>query len=77
MQTTNVNGVGVEIATLKQIVCGDGEVFERVENTEDFILLLRCLGWDSVAQFEQETGVSATQLLGVYWTVNRNTVFTM
>lgn len=73
MKTTNCNGEEIEIATLQEHE--DGERV-RVDTLADFELCVKAMGWESTAQFEEETGVTAQELLGFFWCVVHDRVYT-
>ncbi len=66
MKTTNEAGQQVEIPTLQE----DAEGNACVSSLEDMLLLVQCMGWESIAAFEEEAGPGGAQdLVGKWWTV--------
>lgn len=53
----------IEIPTLVTSEDLQGE-YNKVSNEEDFGLLVDAMGFDSVAEFEEKTGVGAEELIG-------------
>jgi len=70
-KTYDCNGNEVEIPTYKE--AEDGE-FHRVDNAKDFETLVKSMGYNSVQQFEEETHVKASRLIGKFWSLCRESV---
>jgi hypothetical protein len=66
------NGDDVEIPSLEEH--DDGEMV-KVSNMADFELLVKAMGWPSVAEFEFDTARYAEDLIGKFWVQLRNVVF--
>ena len=55
----------IEIPTLQE---DDGEdLYYKVDTREDFTLLVDAMGFNSIKEFEQSTGVDAEYLIGKWW----------
>lgn len=66
MKTEDCDGNEIEIPTLN-IDNSDGDEYNKVSTPEDFYLLVKAMGWVTVAEFESETGASMIELLGKFW----------
>lgn len=61
----------VDIATLQEDDAGN----YRVDTVEDFDLLVKTMGFSDTVDFENETGVTARELLGGFFAVVHNRVY--
>lgn len=58
---------GVEIQTLEISGEEGDEEYLKVSNAEDFALLVKQMGFKDTKDFEEDTGIFATELIGKFW----------
>jgi hypothetical protein len=56
--------------------CDASDSYVKVDTAEDFAMLVKCMGYATVDEFEHDTGVSVSELLGKYWCTVRGRIYT-
>lgn len=75
MKTSHVDGTEVEIPTLEELDEQGEDPHHKVSTREDFDLLVKAMGWDGTKHFEEKTGVTCDELLGVWWMTMHDRVY--
>lgn len=63
--TEDCNGNSVTVPSYQQEMWGDYR--HTVDTLEDLTLLVKAMGWDSIAEFTHDTDVTSDELLGRWW----------
>jgi hypothetical protein len=71
MLVVNSNGDTVDLPMTTFEECGDEEGYVKVSNMADMnILVTKVMGWESLDQFERDTGWKGEKLLGKFFQVS-------